>query len=117
MRYLRQTLRRIPTTYLAIYVAAADITLLAGAIPFELYLQRTAVQNNADMRVLLLLLLANLAMLLFALSGMFASSLLLGRGALKVSTVLKVFLHLPRPVFVPLRPSRPNDLRVLRRHP
>jgi hypothetical protein len=90
MRYLRQRLERIPTLFLMVYVVLADLVMVLGIVPFELYCRAALVQHRNDVGFLLEILAANAVLVVFLLSAMAIASLALGRGVLFAVRTLKI---------------------------
>lgn len=102
MRYFRERLRRIPTLYLAICVAAIDVVVIGAGVPFELCCRRAVTQHANDSGMLIVLLLGNLALLALVIAGMCASTLLMGRGAFSLTRLVRRRV----PAAVPVRSRR-----------
>jgi hypothetical protein len=81
MRYLRQRLQRVRTSILVSFVAFADLTLLFGIVPFELYCRSVLMQHRDDVPFLLSILAANGILVLFLLTAMGAAGVIVARGA------------------------------------
>lgn len=81
MRYLRQFLQRVRTSVLVSFVAFADLALLFGIVPFELYCRSALMQHRNDIPFLLSILTANGILVLFLLTAMAAAGVIFARGA------------------------------------
>ncbi len=90
---MRVVLQRIPTHHLAAFVVLADATVWLAALPFEFYC-RTLLTQRPSMLELLLILLANALLLVFAVSGIAATGELLRRGLTRpVRVALPIFVR------------------------
>lgn len=81
MRYLRQRLERIPTWFLAAYVALVDAAVCFGIVPFELYCRSLLTGRHAGVPFLCGILAANAVLIVVLVVAMAASTALIARGA------------------------------------
>jgi hypothetical protein len=77
---MRAVLQRIPSTYLAAFVLAADAALWLAALPFELYSRALVAHHLAGVWFLLFILVANTALLALMASSVAATGELIRRG-------------------------------------
>ena len=71
---------RLRTRYVFAGVATIDATLIFGGVPLQRYSWNVALQPSPDPTLVLLLLAANIALLLIALCGVYATMTLARRG-------------------------------------
>lgn len=88
MRYLRQRLERIPTWFLAAYVACVDAAVCFGIVPFELYARSLLSAQHAGVSLLLGILAVNAALTLLLIGAMAASTALIARGAKRTALAI-----------------------------
>ncbi len=77
---MRSALERVPSTYLAVFVAAADATVWLAALPFELYCKRIIAGGHPPTPFLFLILVVNALLLGLMVSAVGATGELVRRG-------------------------------------
>jgi hypothetical protein len=93
---MRDALRRIPSTTLALYIGAIDATIWLAALPFEYFCRRIATQPHEPAWVLIAILLANLLLLAVIASAALATAELVRRGLIRRAPVLLRVLPMAR---------------------
>lgn len=93
---MRDALRRISSTTLALYIGGVDATIWLAALPFEFFCKRIAAQPHEPAWVLVGLLLANLLLLALIVSAALATGELVRRGLTRRAPVLLRVLPIAR---------------------
>jgi|GEM_PF-6587458 len=73
-------MKRIRTRYFCAGLALADLALVFGGVPLQQYSWSVALQADPDVRLVLMLIAANVALLILAVCAMLASLIVARRG-------------------------------------